>query len=193
VRSRYHAVLAVKACARACGPCSRARSGAALTAALRREVPSHVGNPAYANQKDTIMDKVSAEVSAITATRVAEDHRLDFLPRHFKGWMLIFEGAVYARLRHLCAHYHGGYWEFFDLSNGGCYMAPACGEFHLQAPNGYEGTVDADTTGVIVTLYALSHLSFQHPTKDVFAKHFHELRDFAMDHPQASAIFAAID
>jgi len=40
-----HAVLDVKACARACGPCSGARSRAALTAALRRDM-SAVGNSA---------------------------------------------------------------------------------------------------------------------------------------------------
>jgi hypothetical protein len=139
------------------------------------------------------MNDIPVDTRTVTATLVSDSQRLDFLPRHFRNWALTFEGAVYTHLRDLCADYNGGYWRFFDLSNGSGFMAPDSGQFRLTAPNDYEGTVDADTAGIIATLYALSHLSFQHPHAEVFGEHFHALREFALDHPNAEAIFAAID
>jgi Antirestriction protein len=44
-----------------------------------------------------------------------------------------------------------------------------------------------------VCLFSFSHLSFQKPAEDVFSRHFYHLRAFALDHPEASLIFAAID
>jgi hypothetical protein len=41
-------------------------------------------------------------------------------------------------------------------------------------------------------LFTFSQLSFEYPT-DIFAKHFHWLRDFTWDHPEAGVIFQAID
>jgi hypothetical protein len=72
-------------------------------------------------------------------------------------------------------------------------MAPAHRAFLLEAPNGFSGKVSAETAGIIATLYALSELSFQYPTQDRFATRFHQLRAYALDHPQVEAIFAAID
>jgi hypothetical protein len=51
------------------------------------------------------------EQLAITATRVSDDDRLGFLPRHFGAQMMIVERALYAELRHLCAEYRGGWWN----------------------------------------------------------------------------------
>ena len=139
------------------------------------------------------MNNITLTPTMVAATVVPDSQRLDFLPRHFRNWTATFESAVYMHLRDLCADYTGSYWQFFDLSNGGCYMAPDLGQFPMLAPNDYEGTVDADTAGIIATLYALSHLSFAHPNAEVFAEHFHALREFALDHPSTEAIFAAID
>jgi hypothetical protein len=63
--------------------------------------------------------------------------------------------------------YRGGHWHFYELSNGGFYMAAAC-------------------------LFAFSHLSFQ-IQNDVISRHYYELRDFALEHAEATAIFGAID
>jgi hypothetical protein len=116
------------------------------------------------------------------------------LPRHFGQRLLIFEGAVYDFMRRFAPSYHGGYWEFFELSNGGFYMACEGGPFGFSVDtNGYEGEMSADAAGVTVCLYALSHLSFTYADDDVFATHFHLLHDFAAEHAEASAIFAAID
>lgn len=131
----------------------------------------------------------------ITATQIPENDRLNFLPHHFCRYMLRFEQQVYHQLGELAAGYSGGYWEFYDLSNGGCYLAPGGERLHLCQPgNGFEATVSADAAGIIATLYALSSLAFQlHEETDVFTKHLHRLRNFALEHPEAAQILAAID
>ena len=93
----------------------------------------------------------------------------------------------------LCADYSGGYWEFFDLSNGGCYLAPSFGSFSLTSPNGFEATVSADVAGLIAALYAFSTLSFEFRSAEVFADRYHQLREFALEHASARDILAAID
>jgi len=135
------------------------------------------------------------EELAITATRICDGDRLGFLPRHFGAHMMIVERALYAELRHLCAEYRGGWWNFYDLSNGGCYLAPGGSEvFHLTVPgNGFDGRLTADATGITVTLFALSHLAFRFPSVPIFSDRFYQLRDFALEHGERQLIFAAID
>jgi hypothetical protein len=130
----------------------------------------------------------------IEAREVANDERLQTLPRHFGRHMLTVEYAVYAFMRKLANQYSGGHWAFFELSNGGFYMAPECAtELSICVDgNGFEGTMNADAAGIIVCLFALSHLSFQIADESI-AQHFHRLRDFALEHAEASAILTAID
>ncbi len=130
----------------------------------------------------------------IEAREVANDERLQTLPRHFGRHMLTVEYAVYAFMRKLANPYSGGYWAFFELSNGGFYMVPECDtELSICVDgNGFDGTMSADAAGITVCLFALSHLSFQ-IADDSIAQHFHLLRDFALKHAEASAILAAID
>ena len=103
------------------------------------------------------------------------------------------EPAVFGHMGNLCTLYRGGYWDFFDLSNGGCYLAPSCGTYALAAPNGFEATVDANVGGLIATLYAFSHLAFKFESVEVFAERFHQLREFALEHAESRTIIAAID
>jgi Antirestriction protein len=46
--------------------------------------------------------------------------------------------------------------------------------------------------GITACLFSLSHLSFRIPD-EVISSHFHQLRDFGLEHPEAGAILAAID
>jgi hypothetical protein len=109
--------------------------------------------------------------------------------------MLRFEQQVYRELGELAEGYSGGYWEFYDLTNGGCYLAPAGEPLQLTQPsNGFEAIISADAAGIIATLYALSSLAFQlHEQTDVFTKHYHRLRDYALEHAETAQILAAID
>jgi len=44
----------------------------------------------------------------------------------------------------LSRDYTGGYWNMYELDNGGFYMAPDSGTFfHVSCMNGYEGTLSA--------------------------------------------------
>ena len=132
--------------------------------------------------------------TSVFAQRVDDSERMMSLPRHFGQRLLIFEGAVYDFMRRFAADYQGAYWQFYELSNGGFYMAPDEGPFRLSVDsNGYEGMMSADAAGITVCLFACSHLSFRYSEDNVFGDHFHFLRAFAAEHAEASAIFAAID
>jgi hypothetical protein len=130
----------------------------------------------------------------IEVREIPNDERLQILPRHFGRHMLTVEYAVYAFMRKLAKEYTGGFWRYVELSNGGFYMAPEHeATFNICVDtNGFEGEMSADAAGIAVCLFALSHLSFQ-IQHDSIARHFHQLRDFALEHAEASMILAAID
>lgn len=132
--------------------------------------------------------------TSVVAQQVDDSERMLALPRHFGQRLLIFEGTVYDFMRRFAADYDGGYWQFYELSNGGFYMAPDGRPFRFSIDtNGYEGEMSADAAGITVCLFACSHLSFRYSEDNVFGDHFHFLREFAAEHAEASAIFAAID
>jgi len=129
----------------------------------------------------------------IDAVLVREADRLAMLPRHFGGYATRLEDRVYDFMGEFAREYRGGYWEFVELSNGGCYLRPPAATYAIRIDcNGFEGSLSADAAGITVCLFALSHLSFEHP-EGAFARHFYALRAFALEHAEASAIFAAID
>jgi hypothetical protein len=165
-----------------------------LTAALRREARC-AGNPAPITTRTTHMNSsIYTSSQKLEAREVGNHERMQMLPRHFGHDMLTVEYAVYAFMRKLTTQYTGGYWAFFELSNGGFYMAPECDTtFDVRVNgNGFEGTMSADAAGITACLFALSHLSFQ-IQHDSIATHFHQLRDFAVEHAEAPVILAAID
>lgn len=133
--------------------------------------------------------------SGVLATLVPDAQRLDFLPRHFGRQMMTVEQHLYSRLSELSQDYTGGYWNFYDLSNGGCYLAPTAPErfrFVVEG-NDFEGTLGSDAAGITATLFTLSELAFRFPHVEVLSTRFHQLRDFAADHAEAGLIFRAID
>lgn len=130
----------------------------------------------------------------VTARLVEDDERLHCLPRHFGRLMMPFERAVYVFAGSMCRGYFGGYWEYYELSNGGFYMAPRSEDtFRVACANSFSGELSADAMGIVTCLYALSHLSFARGVPAGIGEHFHLLRDFASSHTEASLIFAAID
>lgn len=133
--------------------------------------------------------------SCITATVVPDSRRLSFLPKTFGRLMMKVEQEVFSQMAELCADYRGGYWHFFELSNGGGFLVLASGDpvkISVEG-NGYAGSVSAEAAGIIVTLFALSHLASRYSDADMLSERFHQLRDFALDHPEREAILAAID
>lgn len=139
------------------------------------------------------------ETELIVATLVDEENRMDFLPTVFgPRFMLRGETLVYSWMGKLCSGYAGAYWNFFKLSNGGFYLAPAK-ENKLAvsiSSNSFEGEFSADAAGILATLFALDQLAKEQQGShlgDLLADRYRHLRNFAKTHPEAIEIFRAID
>lgn len=121
---------------------------------------------------------------------------MDIADKHFGiRFPLTVEPMIFQFATQLAPTYSGGYWNFHEISNGGFYMAPKLAQlFDVIADNGYEGTMSAEALGLTATLYAYSNLSFgEGKFGESCADHYHWLFEFAMQHPEAAAIRAAID
>jgi hypothetical protein len=132
----------------------------------------------------------------IKAQVVAEEGRLETLPRHFGRYLVQVEDMVYQFARRLVPAYTGGFWHFYELSNGGFYMAPDVSRMHVYVDgNGFDGEMSADAIGITVCLFTFSHGSFRFSDdpKETFARHYQLLRDFSYFHPEGRFISAAID
>jgi hypothetical protein len=130
----------------------------------------------------------------ILSNVVVDELRLNFLPHYLGAQYLQGEALVYDWARHLCGSYNGGAWNFFQLSNGGFYMAPErCGRLHVRwHMNGYNDMMGADAFGIVVTLFALCHLA-EKCSDDRIIDHYHALRAYAAQHVEAANILRAID
>ena len=136
----------------------------------------------------------ASETSVITATIVPDERRMEILPRYFGKHMIRGEIAVYSAMESLCETYHGGFWDYFELSNGALYMAP-----RLEGPlpiicdgNGYSGQMSSDAAGIVASLFALNAMAWS--TEDAtFTELYHRVLAFVPSHPEAREIFAAID
>lgn len=139
-----------------------------------------------------------AELTAITASVVPDELRIGFRPQHFgtiPQW-IILEPQIFAWMDRLCTDYHGGIWNFSTLSNGGAFMAPESEQdekwtmFNSMNGNGSELTGEA--AGIVSCLMAYSHHACR-TESDAMTEHYYRLRDFALNHPECSAIMHLID
>lgn len=112
--------------------------------------------------------------------------------------MMRGEALVYAWLRRLCERYNGAYWHYYTLSDGGFYLAPDLAErLEIEVDgNGFRGELSADAAGIVATLFALGQLAAEiagTDAADALIDRYHFLRGFAAGHPEAAAIYRAID
>ncbi|GAB2881129.1 antirestriction protein [Pseudoduganella ginsengisoli] len=136
---------------------------------------------------------MSNENRPITAAVIPEESRLEALPQAFGLAGLWVESMTYGFMRNIDPTYTGGYWDFFNLSNNGFYMAIQNGKpQRISTPNGYEAQVSADAAGIIASLYALGNLA-NRTEKDLFIEKYHQLMDYARTHPERGEILAAVD
>jgi hypothetical protein len=106
------------------------------------------------------------------------------------------EPFIYSITERLSADYKGGYWLFYALGNGGFYMAPDSEkQFAVSCENYYQGMLSADALGIVVCLYAYSHLSFtpNEALGRMYARHYHLLREHIFEHAEVAEILGAID
>ncbi|HAU5592541.1 TPA: antirestriction protein [Citrobacter amalonaticus] len=138
------------------------------------------------------------EQTAITASPVSDELRIGFWPQHFGSipqWITL-EPRIFAWMDRLCADYRGGIWHFSTLSNGGAFMAPESDHdekwtlFNSMNGNGAELTSEA--AGMVACLMAYSHHACRTEC-DAMTEHYYRLRDFAINHPECSAIMHLID
>lgn len=136
--------------------------------------------------------------SQITSSLVVDSERLNFLTKYFGNLMLIGESMVYQFADKLSGDYTGGGWYFYELSNGGFYMAPAYGSpmsITVQG-NYFIGSMSSDAAGIVITLFALNTLVNEfHKRYDVdnLIDRYFFLRNYACEHPESSLILQAID
>lgn len=148
---------------------------------------------------DLARSDVASDDRIIHARRVLDQHRSAFLPRVFgTAYVQRGEVAVYNWMRRLCADYSGGYWQFYDLSNGGFYLALDPGtkpdarlQICVRCGNDFEGELSYDAAGVVATLYAVNELIWSGAEHLYDAYYF--LRDFAAEHAERKLILAAVD
>ncbi|MGD8630345.1 MAG: antirestriction protein [Gammaproteobacteria bacterium] len=132
----------------------------------------------------------------VTRELVPEDRRLAVAERLFGvHFPLRLEPVIYGITERMAEDYSGGYWDFYQLSNGGFYMAPSSDRrFSVSCDNMYQGDLSGDALGITACLYAYSHLSFQDGRFGrVCACHYHRLREYMFEHPEVREILGATD
>lgn len=140
------------------------------------------------------MQYIDNPISVITESIVPEEARLNTLPTLFGRHFLRVEQSIFQWMERLCPEYTGGYWHFYTLSNGGFFMAlDTDSRVCIQVEgNGFHRAMSPMAAGVVVCLFAYSHLCFT-TRSDEIASHYSALRDYAAQHTEAAKIFAAID
>lgn len=135
---------------------------------------------------------------ALAAMPVPDEQRMEFWPQYFGGipqWMIL-EPRIFAWMDRLCIDYSGGIWNFYTLSNGGAFMAPETDSDAFwslfNAMNGNAADMSAEAAGIAVCLIAYSHHAC-HTECDAMTEHYWRLRDYALHHPECSAIMRIID
>nr|VGM56435.1 antirestriction protein [Klebsiella pneumoniae] len=142
--------------------------------------------------------------NTLTATLLPDEQRIDFWPQHFGSipqW-IILEPHIFAWMDRLCTDYSGGIWNFYTLSNDGAFMAPEPDgdddddddeKWTLFNPmNGNGAEVSAEAAGIAACLMAYSHHAMRTEC-DAMTEHYYRLRDYALNHPECSAIMHIID
>lgn len=142
------------------------------------------------------MNTSSSTAATITSKTIPENQRINHTANLFgHNFPIRLEPFIYSITENIAHEYHGGYWQFHTLSNGGFYMTPSANKpFNVSCENGFEGELSADALGITACLYAYSTLSFN---GDSFAglctEQYHLLREYMFEHPEVGSILQAID
>jgi hypothetical protein len=129
--------------------------------------------------------------------KLNEAERINYPAYHFgDNFPFRIEPFIFNMAGKLSRDYMGGYWNMYELDNGGFYMAPESETpFHVSCMNGNEGALPADGFGIVACLYAFSNLSFTDDEEmaDNCTEQFHLLREYMFEHTEVKKILAAID
>jgi hypothetical protein len=140
---------------------------------------------------------MSATATVVERARLSQSERSDHVDTLFGlAFPFQLEPYVFQMASDLSPNYRGGFWEFYALDNCGFYMAPESeSPFTVLCRNGFEGELSGDALGLVACLYAYSHLSFvsPKPAATTYARMYHRLREYVMEHAEVDAILQATD
>lgn len=140
---------------------------------------------------------VSQPNTLMQANVVPLSARPNFWQTHFgtaKGFAT-FEVVIFTIMGQFCDEYTGSYWEYCTLSNGGAFIYPDLDHEKLtlfNMHNGNEAVLSTEAAGIAVCLMLYSQWSFR-TESELLVERFYQLRDYAIQHPESSAIFHLID
>ncbi|MDZ6875774.1 antirestriction protein, partial [Escherichia coli] len=106
--------------------------------------------------------------------------------------------TVPLQMDRLCEDYCGGIWNLYTLNNGGAFMAPEPDDDDdenwvlFNAMNGNRAEMSPEAAGIAACLMTYSHHACR---TECYAMtiHYYRLRDYALQHPECSAIMRIID
>ncbi|HCD6552843.1 TPA: antirestriction protein [Escherichia coli] len=136
----------------------------------------------------------------LVATPVPDEQRISFWPQHFgliPQWVTL-EHRVFGWMDRLCEDYCGGIWNLYTLNNGGAFMAPEPDDDDdetwvlFNAMNGNRAEMSPEAAGIAACLMAYSHHACR-TENYAMTVHYYRLRDYALQHPECSAIMRIID
>lgn len=133
--------------------------------------------------------------NTVLATKVPVRERCGCFPGYFGDHFIDTENTVYAFAENLVVGYKGEFWDFFQLNNGGFFVAPTKAllyEVMVSFGNGYRGEMSARAVGVVVCIFAYTFLA-EKTGNSIFLDQIDYLKDYASIHPEGAKIFAAID
>ena len=137
---------------------------------------------------------------ALTATLVQDEQRISFWPQHFgliPQWVTL-EPRIFGWMDRLCEDYCGGIWNLYTLNNGGAFMAPEPDDDDdetwvlFNAMNGNRAEMSPEAAGIAACLMTYSHHACR-TENYAMTVHYYRLRDYALQHPECSAIMRIID
>ena len=136
----------------------------------------------------------------LVATPVPDEQRISFWPQHFgliPQWVTL-EPRVFGWMDRLCEDYCGGIWNLYTLNNGGAFMAPEPDDDDdetwvlFNAMNGNRAEMSPEAAGIAACLMTYSHHACR-TENYAMTVHYYRLRDYALQHPECSAIMRIID
>ena len=139
------------------------------------------------------MSGLAVSLKTIFAKKVDEADRARVLAAHFPIAFVRFENFVQLLAEKICLQYHNEPWDFFELSNGGFYMAPATlKQYTVDIPFGrrYSGVLSNDAFGIVCCMYAFCFLADQ---DEHLVHHYLWLMDYYQAHAELAKIWWAVD
>lgn len=104
---------------------------------------------------------------SIHAEVVKQHDRMYFLPRHLNTTFIEFEHYLYHFADKLVEGYDGGYWDLYDIDNGGFFAGLSEDKtFKVSSLNGYSCELSGKYTGLFLTMMALSLLFEKYEEKE---------------------------